>query len=157
MSRKSILKLPNLFIGSSSEALKVAIKVARNLKKHTNPVLWNDNVFILTKTSIENLFSQLENSDFGIFIFNPDDVIRIKGKRYQITRDNVIFELGLFMGKLGRERCIMMLPQKQINLRIPTDLLGIVYSTYDHKRQSIPRKETVKIKKLIQELGKVKI
>ena len=155
MGRKKILKLPNLFIGSSKEAITVAEKLGKSLNRVSIPTLWNDDVFKLTKTSIESLFVQLDNSDFGIFIFNSDDKINIKGKKYTITRDNVIFELGLFMGKLGRERCIMMLPKKQSDLRIPTDLLGIVYSVYDHKKKTISNEEKRKIKVLINSLGKI--
>ena len=155
MGRKRILKLPNLFIGSSKEAVNIAEKLGKSLNRVSKTTLWNDDAFKLTKTSIESLFLQLDNSDFGIFIFNADDIIDIKGKRYTITRDNVIFELGLFMGRLGRERCIMILPKKQLDFRVPTDLLGIAYSVYDHIKKIISVDEKKKLKELIKRLGKI--
>ena len=154
MGRKKLLKLPNLFIGSSKEALDIAIKVAEKLKKNANIKLWNKDVFEISTTSIESLFIQLNESDFGIFIFYPDDTIQMKGKKFKITRDNVIFELGLFMGRLGRERCIIMVPEKQRNLKLPSDLLGVVYTFYNYGSKNAILSEIKKIRKLIKKYGK---
>ena len=154
MSRKKLLKLPNLFIGSSKEALDIAIKVAEMLKKNANIKLWNKDIFEISSTNIESLFIQLNECDFGIFIFYPDDTIQMKGKKYKITRDNVIFELGLFMGRLGRERCIIMIPEKQRNFKLPTDLAGVVYAFYNYSSKNVDALVIKKIKKLINKYGK---
>ena len=154
MGRKKILKLPNLFIGSSKEALNISVEVAEKLKKDAIIRLWNDNVFEISATSIESLFLQLKECDFGIFVFHPDDLINKKGKKYMITRDNVIFELGLFMGKLGRERCIIMVPEKHKNFKIPTDLLGVVYTLYDYRLHCTIPSEIKKVKRLLKKYGK---
>ena len=52
------------------------------------------------------------------------------------TRDNVIFELGLMMGTLGRERCFALLPAPHDNLHILTDYLGMNYCTYIATKES---------------------
>jgi CRP/FNR family transcriptional regulator, cyclic AMP receptor protein len=41
-------------------------------------------------------------------------------------RDNVIFELGLFMGALSRERTLVLVP-KGMDFKVPSDLLGMTH------------------------------
>ena len=40
--------------------------------------------------------------DFGIFVFTPDDETFVSGEVKHVARDNVVFELGLFVGKPRR-------------------------------------------------------
>ncbi|PSU23143.1 hypothetical protein CTM84_03555 [Photobacterium kishitanii] len=75
----------------------------------------------------------LNASDFGIFVFSPDDETKMRGHVSESVRDNVIFELGLFIGKLGKRRCFIVMPDN-IDLRIPTDLVGVTPATYSGKR-----------------------
>ncbi|XZE43915.1 TIR domain-containing protein [Pirellulaceae bacterium SH467] len=48
---------------------------------------------------------------------------------YEAPRDNVIFELGLFMGRLDRNRSFIIKDQ-HADIKIPTDLLGVSPITY---------------------------
>ncbi len=59
-----------------------------------------------------------------IMVLSPDDITTSRKLKSLAPRDNVIFELGLFMGSLGRERCYMV-RQDNSQLKIPSDLLGI--------------------------------
>jgi len=72
----------------------------------------------------------LDDFDFGIFVFSPDDIVKMRGQEFQSARDNVLFELGLFIGRLGKERGIILLPRGQEDFHLPTDLLGITPGTY---------------------------
>jgi CRP/FNR family cyclic AMP-dependent transcriptional regulator len=45
-------------------------------------------------------------------------------------RDNVLFELGLFMGKLTRYRTILIHPRVK-DLKIPSDLQGLTLIPYE--------------------------
>ena len=67
---------------------------------------------------------------FSIFVFAPDDTVRLRGQEFRAVRDNVVFELGLFTGKNGRERTFIICP-RNVDLHLPTDLLGLTPVTYD--------------------------
>jgi tetratricopeptide (TPR) repeat protein len=61
-------------------------------------------------------------------------VTKLRGRTKLAVRDNVIFELGLFIGKLGRERVFIIIPQNNEKLHIPSDLLGINPGKYETSR-----------------------
>jgi hypothetical protein len=84
---------------------------------------------------MESLIDVLDVSDFGLFILSPDDIVAIRDKTEHAVRDNVIFELGLFVGRLGRERCFVVVPSGADDLHLPTDLLGMTPATFDSDRQ----------------------
>jgi predicted nucleotide-binding protein len=50
---------------------------------------------------LEALLTQLEEADMGLFVFSPDDTVKIRNAEQGAVRDNVIFELGLYVGRLG--------------------------------------------------------
>lgn len=49
-------------------------------------------------------------------------------------RDNVIFELGLFMGRLGKARAILM-EQRGKDVKLPSDLTGITTIPYQFVKE----------------------
>jgi predicted nucleotide-binding protein len=53
----------------------------------------------------------------------------VRGTEWPTPRDNVIFELGFFMGRLGRERAILMEPRDK-KVKLPSDLAGITTIGY---------------------------
>lgn len=124
---------PRLFIGSSSEALQVASAMQELLGDSAEVTIWNQAVFELSATVIEGLVEAIELFDCAAFVFSPSDVATIREQQFAVVRDNVLFELGLFSGRLGRDRCFIVQPEGE-PLRLPTDLLGIVVAKYDSHR-----------------------
>ena len=63
-------------------------------------------------TFIEALEEELAQSDFAVLTLTPDDQTESRGKVSMAPRDNVLFELGLFMGRLGRNRTLLCVRQE---------------------------------------------
>jgi hypothetical protein len=121
------MERPKVFIASSSETLNIADSIMGILLGHFRSTIeikpWKRE-FELGKTYIESLEKIANDSDFVILVLGPDDVTISRATKRLSPRDNVIFELGLFMGCLGRERCFLV-QEENNNLKIPSDLLGI--------------------------------
>lgn len=122
------------FVGSSTEGLDWAYAIQENLEMDFDVTVWNQDVFALTEPTIDSLLKTLDRSDFGIFVISPDDEIKKRGIVQKYARDNVIFELGLFIGRLGRERTFMVQPRDLSDLKLPTDLWGVQSALFNSKR-----------------------
>ena len=80
-------------------------------------------------TIIEKLVSS-ENVGYAVVLLTPDDLGRKKSAAEEKprARQNVILELGYFVGRLGRERVIAILKDE---VEIPSDYMGVVYTQFD--------------------------
>jgi hypothetical protein len=121
---------PALFLGSSSESLDIAYAAQRNLEDVAEVVVWTQGIFELTKSYLESLLDALDDTEFGLFVFGADDVVRIRGTEMPAARDNVVFELGLSIGRLGRDRTFILMPKTAADFHLPTDLLGVSTATF---------------------------
>lgn len=124
--------LPRVFVASSMEAERIARAIQQNLT-NAEVTVWTQDSFTVGDNTIDGLNRNLQRFDFGVFVFAPDDQIMIRGQKQQTVRDNVIFELGMFMGRLGKERSFIIQPNG-VDMRLPTDLLGVVTAKYDRQR-----------------------
>jgi predicted nucleotide-binding protein len=121
----------HMFIGSSSEQLKRADSMNRffNAKK-MQCLPWNT-LFNPGSITIDKLLETIEKADFAVLIISKDDVTESRGKKAQSPRDNVLLELGLFMGRLGRERTFLV---HEEDAKIPSDLLGLTRISFSDNR-----------------------
>jgi len=122
-----------IFIISSVEALPIA-RLLQNAFEHDpfTTTIWTDGVFKVASYPIESLEGQIDDSDFAIAIAHADDLTSIRGQDWPAPRDNVIFELGLFLGRLGRARAILMEPREE-KVKLPSDLSGVTTIIYNFK------------------------
>jgi hypoxanthine phosphoribosyltransferase len=120
---------PRIFIGSSVESVGVAEEIQAKLSSVANPVVWTDDVFRLSEYTCEALFRQLDRADYAIFVLSFDDIVSKRGAIGKSPRDNVVFELGLFAGRLGLRRTFIVHPDIP-ELKLPSDLLGVTLAKY---------------------------
>ncbi|MEO3988200.1 nucleotide-binding protein [Plesiomonas shigelloides] len=127
------LRKPRLFIASSIESIPIAEAVNVNLDHEIEVTLWKNGTFKLASDAITDLVEKSSFVDFALFIFAPDDIASIRNRNHHIVRDNVIFEMGLFVGAIGKSRSFILKP-RDIEMHLPSDLLGVTPADYDPNR-----------------------
>lgn len=84
------------------------------------------------KTIIEK-FEKHSDVSFAVILLSPDDMGYSANAGAKAAtpraRQNVVLELGYFVGKLGRGRVAAL--KKGNDLEIPSDISGVVYMPYD--------------------------
>lgn len=123
---------PVIFVGSSSEGEDIANAVQFKLESKAVVEIWNEGLFELGKSNLENLIHLLPKYDFAVLIATPDDAIESRQSKSASPRDNVLVELGMFVAALGRDRAFL-LRADCADLKIPSDFAGISNATYDHE------------------------
>lgn len=150
--------MPRVFVGSSSETLRVAQAIAGKLgSENIEPIVWSmGGVFGASQFPIESLDAQVEDADFAALVLGADDVVISRERESSAPRDNVVFELGLFMGAIKRERTYLVVPNG-LDVKIPSDLLGITQLRYEGDDSIPPALRVVtacdELKRLINKLG----
>lgn len=131
----------NNLIGQAREKLRVfvlssveALPIARALQNafEFDPftvIVWTDGVFKVSSYPLDSLEEQLDESDFAIAVAAADDVTISRNTAWPAPRDNVTFELGFFMGRLGRERTFLLEPRGE-EIKLPSDLAGLTTLSY---------------------------
>lgn len=126
----SLRETIRIFIVCSAEALPIARAVQNAFA--SDPIttsVWTDGVFRDTNYPLEILEAQVDDSDFAVAIAHSDGSAASRGTAWPRPRDNIIFELGLFMGRLGRSRAILMEPRAE-KVELPSDFAGVTTITY---------------------------
>ncbi len=146
--------LPRIFIASSREALQVAEAVNIRLEGDGRIKQW-DNAFELSTLTLPTLCARTKETDFAVFVFHKDDQTIIRGNTYSSVRDNVVFELGLFIGSLGIEKCFVLVPKSvEGDFRLPTDLAGLTVTSYDDSIEDMVDAVTTSCAKIKQSIKK---
>lgn len=148
--------IPKIFIGSSSESLNIANKLRISLNKWATVKVWNDlNLFRPGFTTIETLTSIVNEFDIGVFIFNNDDKLIIRETETQITRDNVIFEYGLFLSQLGRLNTFAIQPIGLPNFHLLSDIQGMNILFYDSSKEDIIDALSISVEQIKERIFKL--
>ncbi len=149
-------KRPSIFVGSSSEGIRVAKAIQVLLDPSCEVAIWNQGIFGLSQGTLESLVSALDQFDFAILALTPDDLVSSRNHDSPAPRDNVLFELGLFIGGLGRDRTFIVY-DRTASLKLPSDLAGVTMATFEpHSSgclQSALGAAATKIEERIEKLG----
>jgi hypothetical protein len=121
--------MPSVFVGSSREGIEVARAVKAQLEEVSDVDVWNEVPSRLGKGTLESLVDALDSYDFAVLVLTADDLIVSRGVEQSSARDNVLIELGLFIGRLGRQRTFLLVPMES-NVKIPSDLAGVTFATF---------------------------
>ena len=83
------------------------------------------------RTILEKFEEYAASASFAVVLLTGDDTggVKSSGKVQLRGRQNVIFELGFFFGKLGRRRVVVLLEEE---VEKPSDIAGLVYHALDN-------------------------
>lgn len=121
---------PSLFVGSSTEGLEVARALQAELDPDGEVEIWSQGVFGLSEGTLGSLVAAVDRFDFAVLVLSPEDLSVSRGVHRAVPRDNVLFELGLFMGGLGMERTFILYDRSRPP-DLPTDLAGVTPATFE--------------------------
>ena len=123
-----------LFIGSSSEGKKIAEKLKAKIESEYGDWIecdiWDEGkVFELNNSALDALVKASRKYDYGILVATNDDLLKTRGSNHQVPRDNVMFEMGMFLGSLGLTRAFLLVEKQS---KLPTDYNGITVPYFDN-------------------------
>jgi predicted nucleotide-binding protein len=129
--------------GRNHHARDTLVDILRRL--HFDPiVLWDEPHSGLT--IIEKLERDIANIGFAFVLYTPDDLGRLKDQPEQPrARQNVVFEHGLLMGLLGRERICGLVHGA---IEMPSDCDGVICERFNDLRD-----EGIKIARILTQAG----
>jgi len=123
---------PSMFIGSSVEGKRIAETIQLALEYEVHSTIWHQGVFGLSEGTLESLVAASNDYDFATLVLTADDLLERRHASGKCPRDNVLFELGLFMGALGRSRTFIV-HSRTTPPMLPSDLAGITPATYEDR------------------------
>jgi Predicted nucleotide-binding protein containing TIR-like domain len=128
---------PTLFIGSSTARLPIARGLKRILKDCADVTVWDEAPeFVMGESILSGLIKVGEMYDFALLVFGQDDCTMMNSEEVPTVRDNVIFELGLFMGHMGTGRAFWLSPKGPKGPQLSSDLKGIIHLEFDEPEMS---------------------
>lgn len=127
---------PPVFIGSSTEGLSIAKTLQVLLSHDCDTQLWPQGLFAPGRSYLESLVRALPAYDFAVLVVSPDDEGKSRGESSLVPRDNILFELGLFMGRLGRDRAFAVYDRTR-PFKLPSDFAGIKLIDWEPSRHGL--------------------
>jgi Predicted nucleotide-binding protein containing TIR-like domain len=130
-----------IFIASASEDTAITMmisdairdaKLPNTLSFNLEPKPWFKEELSLNQSILQSLVKFPNKYDYGCFLFTPRDALVSNDLSSMRVRDNVIFEFGLFAAQKDGIHKSFIIQQDDINLKLASDLSGIVTAKYTH-------------------------
>ena len=144
---------PRIFIGSSKEGLVVAQKIKDFFSEYYECFIWTDGIFKHNQGILETLLKSASLFDFGLMVFTKDDLSEIRGELKFTPRDNILFEYGLFLGRVGIDKAYMICED---GVKIPSDMAGINLAFFKSHKHKNKENQTLPTSSLEEELKLLK-
>lgn len=114
---------PTLFIASSGEGLFVAKAIKDRLQDLAVVDIWDEEeIFSEDKNFLNSLLNLSSFYDYAIMVLTADDQLTKRAEEMKTARDNVIFEFGLFLGRIGPNRAFGICEK---GLALPSDFFEV--------------------------------
>ncbi len=130
MKKKNASHIRRIFLGYAGRSRRVAAEVKDFLQSQCRNCTVLDWLvdFRRGHTIIEEIERTAHRISGAVFLITKDDEFvtsrhDIAGRKYY-PRDNIVFEVGFFAGRLGRRRVACLVER---GVEIPSDLLGVLY------------------------------
>jgi hypothetical protein len=116
------------------------------------PVPWKGR-FGLGRSTLHELWRLTHEVDFAVFVWAADSMLEDRGRREWATRDNVIYEAGLFAGVLSPKR-VFLVVESGFDVKIHSDYLGVGYASCKEFDDESARLAAIEIHKAIDRTEK---
>jgi hypothetical protein len=120
---QAVKRVNDVFLAYSSKARATANDISKFLSSRGVSIRDWELDFAPGSTILEELFDASHNCLGAIMLLTKDDDF-LGEENYAAPRDNVIFEMGLFMQAKGRERVLVIREQ---GAKMPADIGGGIY------------------------------
>ena len=124
------MKMSKVFIVHGHDD-KMKLDVARFIEKlHFEAIILHEQ--INAGLTVIEKFEKFSDTGYGIVLYSPCDIGSKNEKSATLkprARQNVVFEHGYLLGKLGRDRVAALVKEKEMEL--PSDTDGILFIPYE--------------------------
>ncbi|MCB1906008.1 MAG: nucleotide-binding protein [Rhodocyclaceae bacterium] len=139
---------PRVFLGSSTEVAEYMRALETELGgMGFATVPWHGN-FGLARNTLDELWRMTHEVDFAVFVWAADVMHKERGRQRWATRDNVVYEAGLFAGVLSPQR-VFLVVEAGVDIKIPSDYLGIGFASFNRSDEASIRRAAGEIRTAI--------
>jgi len=128
-----------IYIGASLDGLPVARELKLGLAEDADCTLWTQGAF-----SLEKLVQDATQFDYAVLVLGPADLSSEAAAGRNRPRDNILFQIGLFAGLLGRSR-MLLVHSRDVPLDLPPDLARLRTATFGSGRLETPLAEILSL------------